>query len=150
YAGWHEGAYVAAEVSNKRRNLPRALLLGTGAVIVLYLLVNAAYIVGLGFENAADSDNVAADVLARVPWSFGGEAMSLLVALSALGAINGMLCTNSRIFAEFGKDHALFAPLGRWSRRFGTPVAALLAQLVVCVVTIVVVALVLGSVKTFE
>jgi basic amino acid/polyamine antiporter, APA family len=150
YSGWHEGAYVAAEVENQRRNLPRALLLGTAAVIVLYLLVNMAYIWGLGYEGAADSETVAADVLRRVPGGFGGPAISVLVMLSALGAINGMLCTNSRIFAEFGHDHALFAPLGRWSRRFGTPVAALMVQLVICVGTIAAIALVIGSFQTFE
>jgi amino acid transporter len=136
YAGWHEGAYVASEVENKRRNLPRSLLLATTVVIVLYVLVNAAYVVGLGFEAAADSEVVAADVLKRVPGDFGEPAMCVLVMLSALGAINGMLCTNSRIFAEFGKDHALFAPLGHWSKRFGTPLVALVVQLVVCLATI--------------
>jgi amino acid transporter len=150
YAGWHEGSYVAAEVENKRRNLPRALLLGTATVIVLYLLVNAAYIAGLGFETAADSDVVAADVLKRVPGGFGESAMSVLVMLSALGAINGMLCTNARIFAEFGNDHALFAPLGRWNQRFGTLVAALLVQLGVCIATIAAVTWGLGSTKNFE
>src|SRR5208282_5011836 len=47
YAGWHEGGYIAAEVRNRRRNLPWALLLGTAAVIAIYLLVNVAYLVGL-------------------------------------------------------------------------------------------------------
>lgn len=138
YAGWHEGAYVAAEVENKRVNLPRSLMLGTAVVIVLYLLVNAAYLVGLGFEAASDSDVVAADVLAQVPGGFGETAMCVLVMLSSLGAINGMLCTNARIFAEFGNDHSLFAPLARWSRRFGTPAVALVVQLAVCLVTIAV------------
>jgi amino acid transporter len=150
YAGWHEGAYVAAEVENKRVNLPRALLLGTAVVIVLYLLVNAAYIVGVGFESAALSATLPADVFDRIPGGFGGAAMSVLIMLSALGAINGMLTTNARIFAEFGNDHTLFAPLSRWSRRWGTPVPALVAQLVICLVTIAVVAVVAGSSKVFE
>jgi amino acid transporter len=150
YAGWHEGAYVAAEVENKRRNLPRSLLLGTAVVIVLYLLVNAAYIAGLGFERAADSDVVAADVLRRVPGGFGEAAMCVLVMLSSLGAINGMLCTNSRIFAEFGNDHSLFAPLGRWNKRFGTLVTALAVQFGVCLATIAAVSWGLGSTKTFD
>jgi amino acid transporter len=150
YAGWHEGAYVAAEVENKRRNLPRSLLLGTAAVIVLYLLVNVAYIVGLGFEAAADSDTVAADVLKRVPGGFGDKAMCVLVMLSSLGAINGMLCTNARIFAEFGKDHALFAVLGRWSKRFGTPLIALSVQLAVCVATVLAMTRWVDNSETFD
>jgi amino acid transporter len=76
--------------------------------------------------------------------------MCVLVMLSSLGAINGMLCTNARIFAEFGKDHSLFAPLSRWSQRFGTPLLALVVQLVVCVATIAAVTWGLGSSKNFE
>src|SRR5262249_12157454 len=139
YAGWHEGAYVAAEVRDKRRNLPRALLLSTAAVTVLYLLVNVAYIIGLGFETAADSKVVAADLLARIPGGFGETAMCLLVMLSSLGAINGMLCTNARIFAEFGNEHSLFAPLGWWNNRLRTLAVALMVQFAVCAGTIVVV-----------
>jgi amino acid transporter len=149
YSGWNEGAYVATEVVNKRRNLPRALLLGTAAVIVLYLLINAAYLAGLGYEGAADAREVAADVLARVPGGFGEAFMCVLVMLSSLGSINGMLTTNSRIFAEFGKDHSLFAPLGRWSR-LGTPAVALAAQLAICVATVLGIALVLKTHDNFE
>jgi amino acid transporter len=140
YAGWHEAAYVAAEVENRRRNLPLALLLGTGAVVVLYLLVNAAYLVGLGYEAAASSETVAADVLSLVPWGHARQAMSVLVVVSALGAINGMIFTSSRIYAEFGADHRLFAPLARWSRRWGTPVRALVLQALLCIAMVTVVA----------
>jgi basic amino acid/polyamine antiporter, APA family len=61
-----------------------------------------------------------------------------------------MLCTNSRIFAEFGNDHSLFAPLGRWNKQLGTPVVALVVQLGVCVATIAAVTWGLGSTKNFE
>jgi amino acid transporter len=133
YSGWHEGAYVAAEVENRRRNLPLALILGTGAVVLLYLLVNAAYLVGLGYEGAAGTPTVAADVLGLLPWGYGEQAMALLVMVSALGGINGMIITSSRIYAELGADHRLFAPLSRWSRRWGTPVRSLVVQAVICV-----------------
>jgi amino acid transporter len=141
YSGWHEGAYVAAEVENQRRNLPRALLLGTGAVTVLYLLVNAAYAFGLGYESAADTQRVGADVLGLLPWSEGRRAMALLVVVSALGAINGMIFTSSRIYAELGADHRLFAPLAHWSRRWGTPVRSLVVQAAISVVAVAVVGL---------
>jgi basic amino acid/polyamine antiporter, APA family len=76
--------------------------------------------------------------------------MCILVMLSSLGAINGMLCTNSRIFAEFGADHSLFAPLARWSKRWGTPVIALVVQLVVCAGTIAVMAGWVREAETFN
>jgi amino acid transporter len=139
YSGWHEGAYVAAEVENRRRNLPLALLLGTGAVTLIYLLVNAAYLVGLGYEGAAGAPTVAADILGLLPWGYSEQAMALLVMVSALGGINGMIITSSRIYAELGADHRLFAPLSRWSRRWGTPVRSLVVQAVICVVMVSVV-----------
>jgi basic amino acid/polyamine antiporter, APA family len=141
YAGWHEGAYVAAEVRQPRRNLPLALLLGTGAVTVIYLLVNLAYLAGLGYEAAADSRAVAADVLALPLGTWGARAMSLLVVLSALGALNGMIFTSSRIFAEMGADHPLFAPLGHWHSRWNTPVTSLVLQGSLSVSMVVVVSL---------
>ncbi len=132
YAGWHEAAYVAAEVKDRRRNLPRALLLGTAAVTVIYLLVNVAYLLGLGFEGTRRSPTLAADLIDRLWPGQGGRLIALLVSVSALGAVNGMIFTTARIYAEFGLDHRLFAPLGRWSRRWGTPVRALVVQGVIC------------------
>jgi amino acid transporter len=128
YAGWQEAGYVTAEVRDRRRNVPRALILGTAVVTAIYLLVNLACLAGLGFEAAGRSRTVAADVLALALGKQGAWAMSLLVVISALGALNGMIFTSSRIFAEFGADHRLFAPLGRWHRRWRTPTWSLLLQ----------------------
>jgi len=127
YAGWHEAAYIVAEVKNNRRNVPLALIIGTVGVVVIYLLVNLAYLAGLGLAGAR-SPTLAAD-LASLAWPhFGAKAMSLLIVVSALGAINGMIFTTARIYSEFGTDHRLFSPLSHWSRRMGTPVRALWVQ----------------------
>jgi amino acid transporter len=141
YAGWHEAAYVAAEVKDRRRNLPRALLLGTAAVTLIYLLINAAYLVGLGFAEASreGSPTLAADLVGRFWPGQGDRVMALLISICALGAVNGMIFTTARIYAEFGLDHRRFAPLGRWSRRWGTPVRALIVQGVICLTMTVVV-----------
>jgi amino acid transporter len=136
YAGWHEAGYVAAEVRDRRRNLPRALILGTLLVTGIYLLVNAAYVVGLGYDRARSSPTIAADLLGLALGDSAARFISALVIVSSLGAINGMIFTSSRIFAEFGADHALFSSLGRWNRRFGTPVRSLLTQCGVCLLTI--------------
>jgi basic amino acid/polyamine antiporter, APA family len=138
YAGWHEAAYVAAEVKDRRRNLPRALLLGTAGVTLIYLLVNAAYLLGLGFAGAR-SRTLAADLLGSAWPGQGERVMAVLVCVSALGAVNGMIFTTARIYAEFGVDHRVFAPLSRWSRRWGTPVRALVVQGVICLAMTVVV-----------
>ena len=150
YTGWNEAAYIATEVRDRRRTLPLALLLGTAAIIFLYVLVNIAYLTGLGYEDAAESSEVAADVLALVPWHLAEPAICLLVILCALGSINGTIFTSSRIFAAFGKDHSLFAPLGRWHAGRGTPVISLLVQTAVCLTTVAVVAFFFNNRRSFE
>jgi amino acid transporter len=130
YSGWQEAAYVVSEIKDRRRNIPRALLLGTAAVIVIYLVVNAAYLYGLGFDafHGPGGALFAAHLLGKALPEYGERAMAILVMISALGAINGMIFTTARIYSEFGTDHRLFAPLSHWSRRYGTPVRALLVQ----------------------
>jgi amino acid transporter len=137
YGGWNDAAYVAAEMRDRRRNAPRALLLGTGVVTLLYVLVNAAYLVGLGFGPASRSDAIAADVLARPLGAFGERAMCVLVMISALGAVNGLIFAGARVYSTLGSDYALFAWLGRWSQRRGAPVGALVAQCVICLAMVV-------------
>jgi amino acid transporter len=136
YGGWNDAAFIAADVREPQRNVPRILLLGTGSIAVLYLLVNAAYLAGLGFDGLRASAAPAADVLVAALGPWGGRAMSALVMISALGAINGLIFTGSRIYASVGADHKVFAALGRWNSRSGAPVRALLAQCGVAVALI--------------
>src|SRR5690606_30879677 len=97
YGGWNDAAFVAAEVRNRKRNLPRALLLGTAGIAAIYLLVNAAFIAALGFDRARASGAIAAEVLERPLGALGGGAMALIVVISALGAANALIFTGSRV-----------------------------------------------------
>lgn len=135
YGGYNDAAFVAAEVRNRRRNLPLTLLIGVVLVTLIYLLVNGAYLYGLGFDHAENASTIAADVLKLLPdkyGAYGEQAMCILVMVSALGAVNGLIFTSSRIYSTLGSDYSLFAPLGQWNRTFGTPIAALLLQLLIC------------------
>jgi amino acid transporter len=118
-------------MKDKKRNIPRALILGTAGVAVIYLLVNAAYINGIGFDAARRSTAIAADVLQGALGSTGANAMAILVIISALGALNGLILTGARITAAAGADFAFFAPLARWHVRWGTPMAAILTQMII-------------------
>jgi amino acid transporter len=128
YGGWNEMAYVAAEVRNARRNIVRALLLGTVAVMALYLLVNGAFLRVLGFEGVRASGAVAADAMNVVLPGHGGRLISALVCLSALGAVNGLILTGARISFAMGQDHRGFRALGRWHDGRQTPAVALVVQ----------------------
>ena len=138
FGGWNEMAYVAAEVKNPNRNIIRALVLGTAAVTVLYLLVNGAFLWTLGYAGTATSEAVATDTVKDVfPATIGGRLISALVCISALGAINGLVFTGARISYAVGADHRAFRVLGRWHSRRGTPVPALLVQALIAIVLIV-------------
>jgi amino acid transporter len=134
-------AYVAAEVKHPRRNIVRALVLGTVAVTVLYLLANGAFLYTLGYHGMATSEVVAADAIGTVFPHLGGRLISVLVCISALGAVNGLIFTGARISYAVGAEHRPFRLLGVWHPRTGTPVWALLVQAAIAVILI----LVLGS-----
>ena len=130
YGGWNDAAFVAAEVRNRRRNLPLALLGGVAGVTVIYLAMNAAYLAALGFTGLRQSMTPAFDAVAIAVGPKEAQLVSVLVMISALGAINGMVFTGSRVFAVFGADHRLFG----WLNRGGpaaAPWAAIAAQSVV-------------------
>ncbi len=132
YGGWNDAAFVASEVRNPSRNLPLALILGTLGVTVIYVVVNVAYVTGLGgFRGAQEAGEVAADVLTLVPWEFGEKAMCILVMVSALGAVNGLIFTSSRIYSTMGSDYNLFYPLSLRSPRTGSPIYSLLVQMII-------------------
>jgi amino acid transporter len=145
YGGWNDAAFVASEVRDRKRNMPFALLVGTGGIMLIYLLVNAAYLWGLGFEELRLSAAPAADLMSGIVGPWGGRAMSLLVMLSALGAINGLIFTGSRIYVSLGDDHPVFAALGRWNARRGTPVWSLLAQTAIALLWILMVGTLAGQ-----
>lgn len=135
YGGWNDAAFVAAEVRN-RRNIIRALILGTAIVTAVYLAVNVAYLRVLGFEGMRDSGTVAASVGQMTLGDYGSQGISLLVMISALAAINGLTFTGSRVYSTLGSENPVFAFLGRWHPRFGTPVWALLSQALVALAMI--------------
>ena len=128
YAGWHEMAYVAAEIKHPQRNIVRAMVLGTAAVTILYLLVNAAFLYALGYEGVAASEAVAVDTVSAALPLMAGKAISILICISTLGAANGLILTGARISYAMGTEHSLFRQLGKWSVHFGTPAFALCLQ----------------------
>jgi amino acid transporter len=128
YGGWNEMAYVAAEVKDSDRNIVRALVLGTVAVIALYLALNGAFVYGLGYAGLASSDAVATEVVSAAFPAAAGRLVGALVCISALGAVNGLIFTGARISFAAGADHRAFSLLGAWSAKTGTPVRALLLQ----------------------
>jgi amino acid transporter len=137
YGGWNEMAYVAAEVKDARRNIVRAMVYGMGAVWLLYMLVNGAFLYTLGFNGLATSQAVATDTIATTFPSVGARLISVLVCISALGAVNGLTFAGARISYAMGVDYRLFRGLGRWNQERGIPARALLLQGLLSILLIV-------------
>lgn len=136
YGGWNDAAFVAADMRDKR-NIVRCLLLGTGIITVIYLAVNTAYLMALGYDGIRSSkEAIAAAVLRSQVGDNAAKLMSVLVMISALGAVNGLIFTGSRVYSTLGAENSIFAFLGRWHPRMGSPVWSLLAQWGVCLLMI--------------
>lgn len=128
YSGWNEIGCVTSEVRDPQRSIGRSLLLAAAVVTAIYVGINLACLNALGLPGIAASAAVPTDV-AQLAWGRGGAILvSALICISALGSTNGMIFTGARIYYALGRRHALFAPLGLWSRRFGTPWVSLLVQ----------------------
>ena len=128
YGGWNDAAYISAEVRDRQRNMVRALLLSIGIVTLLYLLVNLAYLKGLGYEGMTRSDAVAADLMKRVWGPAGEKLISVMIAIAALTSVNGSMIVGARSNYALGRDWPLLGFLGRWDEASGSPRTAMLVQ----------------------
>lgn len=126
FGGWNEAAYISAEVS--RRNMVRALLWGIGAITAIYLLVNLAYLRGLGMHGIAGSNALATDIVQRAAGVEWGAATSVIIAVAALSTMNATTITGARSHFALGREVPLFAALGRRTGADQTPQNALLVQ----------------------
>lgn len=128
YGGWNEIAYISGELHDSGRNLLRVLLAGTLIIVLLYLLVNLAYLRLFGLEGLRQSVAVGADMSAMLAGPWAVIILSLLVCCTALGTINACIFTGGRIYVSLGKDLPALRALGQWNHSAGSPVSALLLQ----------------------
>lgn len=121
YDGWADLSFVAGEVENPERNLPRALIIGTSGIIVIYLLANFAYLAVLPVSEIANSKLVAADVANKLMGSAGVAFVATVVMISAFGALNGSMFTGPRILFAMADDNLLFKSVAKVHPRHHTP-----------------------------
>lgn len=109
FGGWNDIAFVASETREPKKNLLRALVVGTGVVLLVYLLVNLALVAGLGFEQMASLgsrwENATSVLVEQNMGPWGKDLLSILVCVSCLGAINAMIFTSPRIYWATAVDY---------------------------------------------
>jgi len=127
YGGWSDAATLSAEMRDARRGILKALLIGLGLVMGLYLLANWAYLRVLGLDGLARSAAPAAELM-RTAFGRPGELLIIgAVTLTALSVMNAILIAGPRTTYAAARDLAREFRLGHWNARRGTPTAALLA-----------------------
>ncbi len=128
YDGWNNVAMVSSEIEDPRRNLPRALILGTAAVVVIYLLANLAYFYVLSAGEVARTDRVAAEMMRKVMGEGGAAAVSVAAMISIFAALNGSILTGARVPFAMAKDGLFFRSIGQVHPRYFTPANSIVAM----------------------
>ena len=125
YNGWSYVSFVAGEIKNPQRSVPRAMTLGMVAVIVLYVFANVAYLNVMTVPEIAATERVGAAVAARAIGPAGASLLSAIVLMSIVGALNGNILTGARIPFAQARDGLFFSAFGRVHPRFETPALAI-------------------------
>lgn len=128
YGGWQTSNYVASEIRDPRRNLPRALLLGVLGIIALYLSVNFIYVAVLSPAGLEATETPATKVMRSSLGGLGGKMIAAAVAISTLGFLSQSMLTYPRVYFAMAEDKLLPRLFSWLGSRSHAPVAAILLQ----------------------
>ena len=129
YSGWNASAYVAEEIRDPGRNVPRAFALGTAAVIVIYLSLNLLYLYVLPVGELAKVQGSVLDVIAdRLLGARAGDIMGIVSIISLAASISAMTFAGPRVYYAMARDGVFFAAAANIHPKYKTPASAIAAQ----------------------
>jgi APA family basic amino acid/polyamine antiporter len=137
YSGWNASAYVASEMRDPHRDLPRSLLLGTGLVVVLYLGLNVVYFMGAGVDGLAGHVEVGQVAARELFGSAGAAVVTVILCVSIIASASAMTIAGPRVYYAFGRDFGPLQGLAYANPTTGAPSRSLLLQGVVTSAVIV-------------
>ena len=128
-SAWNNVTFTGGEIREPERVLPRALILGTASVVILYLLANVAYVVTLRFADIqnAPNDRVGTAVMQAIFGESGAKVMAAAILISTFGCVNGLVMAGARVYFAMVRDGLFFKSTGR-TNAFNVPGWALVAQ----------------------
>lgn len=129
YDGWSDAGFVSGEVRDPQRVLPRAYILGTAGVVILYLLANLVYVRVVSLAGMPGSELVAADVASALFGPIGVTLVSAAVMISTFGTLNGTMMTGPRVFYAMAEDKLLPGKLAAIHPRHKSPATAVLLSM---------------------
>ncbi len=127
YEGWQYCTFSAGETVDPQRNFPRAFLVGSVALIVIYVTTNLGYVAALGSAGAAASNSIAAECMRVVFGPLAAKLIALAILVSIFSAANGLTLTAPRVYYAMAQDGVFFHKLAEVHPRFKTPAVAVLA-----------------------
>jgi basic amino acid/polyamine antiporter, APA family len=136
YGGYQHATFVAAEVKDAQRVVPRAMLLGISIVCLAYLSINIAYLKLLPLAQIAASKSVAADAVSTI-WSAGSLFVAFLIVLSVLGTIGIYILTAPRIYFAMAQDGVFFKQFAQVHPKYGTPQYAIIFQSIWAIILLI-------------
>jgi amino acid transporter len=125
YDGFADLAFASGEVTDPQRTLPRAIIGGTLAIIVIYLGANAAYLYVNPIERLAQSPLIAADTMQAIVGRLGVAFVSVVVTVSTFGALIGIMLTAPRVFFAMAEEGLFFKSMASVHPRYQTPYVAI-------------------------
>jgi amino acid transporter len=127
YDGWADLSFIGGEVKNPGRTLPMALIIGTSGIVLIYLLLNVAYVYLVPLPDMAGSPLIAATAAEKIPLlgRFAGAAISAVVMLSCFSTLIGSMMTGPRIFFAMADRGLFFRSIARVSPRYQSPSVAI-------------------------
>jgi len=128
YSGWNAAAYIAGEIRDPRRHLPRALLIGTSVVVVLYLALNAVYFYGADVDALANKVEVGLVASRNLFGGWGATLATLVLLTSLLASASAMTLAGPRVYYALGCDFDQLGFLARTDPSTGAPRASLILQ----------------------
>jgi basic amino acid/polyamine antiporter, APA family len=129
YSGWNAAAYMAEEIRDPGRNIPRALLMGTALVTVIYLLLNVLYLYVIPIGELAGIQGSVLDVVAdRLLGVRAGDIMAVVAIVSLAAGINAWTFAGPRVYFAMARDNAFFKSAARVHPKYKTPAASIIAQ----------------------
>jgi APA family basic amino acid/polyamine antiporter len=128
YDGWNNVTFVSGEVKDPKRNVPRALFIGALIVMIVYVIINLAYLYVIPVEEIAKSPLVGATVAEIIFGPIGGAIISIAIVISTFGAVNGSILATARVHFAMARDNMFFKKLGESHPKFMTPGIALVVQ----------------------
>jgi len=128
FGGWQLLAYVAPQVRDPQKNVPRAFVLGLAGVVLTYLAINGAYLRVLGIEGLTADPAFASEMAGRTLGPIGGELLRAAMAVSALGISIAIIVTSPWLYVAMAREGLFFARFAETHPRTGAPIPALLVQ----------------------